>query len=344
MLIGYFFYIRLSPGYFEKYDGTIVNLIIGSISLLLALWMFEQWKWLKTLKTEKANAELALLKSQINPHFFFNTLNNLYGLTVEKSDKAPEVVLKLSGMMRYTIYEGKKEVVPLKDEIQYLRNYIELQRLRYQKAVDISFEHEVDKDYDIAPLLFIILLENAFKHVVESVTEDAYVRISLNAKDGTVTFGLENNFEAPKIIKSVGIGLDNLNRRLKLIYPNSHMLNIADYLLKPFGLDRFIKAINKALGDKVEKKPDPASTDIDRPRLFIKGDKKHHQVLTEDILFVEANGNYTKLHLEKEMIISHEKISDFENLLHQSGFIRVQKSFIVALDKIGSIEGNLLRD
>ena len=165
LLIGYFTYIRLRPGYFENYDGTIVNLIIACVLLLFILWAFEQWKWLKTLKAEKTNVELALLKSQINPHFFFNTLNNLYGLTMEKSDKAPEVVLKLSEMMRYTIYEGKKEVVPIREEIKYLENYITLQQLRYQKTVDIRFEQSLDKEYEIAPLLFIILLENAFKQV-----------------------------------------------------------------------------------------------------------------------------------------------------------------------------------
>lgn len=226
LLICYFLYIRLSPGYFEKYDGMIVNLIITSILLLLILWIFEQWKWLKTLKTEKTNAELELLKNQINPHFFFNTLNNLYGLTVEKSDKAPEVVLKLSNMMRYTIYEGKKEIVPLKDEIKYLKDYIELHQLRYQKSVDITFEHSLDKDYEIAPLLFIILLENALKHGMESLTQDAYIHIDLKAEDSLVVFEIANNFETSTIEKIQGIGLENLKRRLKLIYPKRHRLGI----------------------------------------------------------------------------------------------------------------------
>lgn len=225
-LIGFFLYIRLSSGYFEKYDGTIVNLIIASILLLLTLWVFEQWKWLRAIKSERTNAELALLKSQINPHFFFNTLNNLYGLTVEKSDRAPEVVLKLSEMMRYTIYEGKKTTVKLEDEIIYLNNYIELQKLRYQKRVDVTFEHSSDKDYEITPLLFIILMENAFKHGVESVMKDAFVQLCLKANDGVVIFESENNFEISKIEKSAGIGLENLKRRLNLIYPNKYRLDI----------------------------------------------------------------------------------------------------------------------
>ena len=98
------------------------------------------------MKIEKGKAELELLKSQINPHFLFNTLNNLYGLIVEKSDEAPEVVLKLSDMLRYTIYEGKEEFVFLKNEIVYLENYIALHKIRYQKNVDIFFNHKTEKD------------------------------------------------------------------------------------------------------------------------------------------------------------------------------------------------------
>ena len=117
-------------------------------------------------------------------------------------------------------------------------------------------------------------------------------------------------------------------------------LNISDYLLKPFSLDRFIKAINKALGDTVDNNPIPSTTDINQPRIFIKGDKKLHQIRPEEILFVEAYGNYSKIYLIGEMIVSHKKISSFEETLPGSDFIRVHKSFIVALDKINSIEGN----
>ena len=125
--------------------------------------MIKQIKFILTLKNEKAKAELALLKSQINPHFLFNSLNNLYGLTIEKSDDAPTVVLKLSDMLRYTIYEGQENIVPLKEEVNYLQNYIELHKIRHQKSVDIVFDYEIDESIRVAPLLFIILLENAFK-------------------------------------------------------------------------------------------------------------------------------------------------------------------------------------
>lgn len=117
-------------------------------------------------------------------------------------------------------------------------------------------------------------------------------------------------------------------------------LNISDYLLKPFSFDRFIKAINKTFGDKVEKNSAPSSAKVNQPRFFIKGDKKHHQVSSDEILFVEAYGNYTKLYLKDEMLVSHEKISSFENSLPETDFIRVHKSFVVALSKIKAIEGN----
>ncbi|EZH75590.1 membrane protein [Aquimarina atlantica] len=228
--ISYFFYVRLFSKNLDTYlnneKDTAFIILTLPIPILIILWLFEQWKWLKTLKAEKGKAELALLKSQVNPHFFFNTLNNLYGLTVEKSDSAPEVVLKLSDMMRYTIYEGKQDVVSLKDEIKYLENYIELHKIRYQKKVVITFDYTYHEDDKVAPLLFIILLENAFKHGVERLTKDAYIHINLTTKNNTILFCIENNYEEQKVTDQKGIGLDNLKDRLKLIYPQKHRLLI----------------------------------------------------------------------------------------------------------------------
>jgi LytS/YehU family sensor histidine kinase len=194
--------------------------------VLILGWFFQQWKWLKTLESKKSKAELALLKSQINPHFFFNTLNNLYGLTVEKSDDAPNVVLKLSDMMRYTIYMGKEDFVPLKEEVAYLENYIELHKIRYQKKVDITFKHTNTSDYRIAPLLYIIALENAFKHGVEKLTENAYIHINISTENETILFEIENNFEQSETHLATGIGLENLKQRLHLLYPKKHQLQI----------------------------------------------------------------------------------------------------------------------
>lgn len=227
--LSYFFYIRVYIDdvnvYFQQEKEIKIILTVPFFILILG-WLFQQWKWLKTLESKKTNAELALLKSQINPHFFFNTLNNLYGLTVEKSDDAPDVVLKLSDMMRYTIYMGKEDFVPLKDEIDYLQNYIELHKIRYQKKVDITFKHNSTTDYRIAPLLYIIALENAFKHGVEKLTENAYIHINITTENSTILFEIENNFEQQETVAKVGIGLDNLKQRLKLLYPKKHTLHI----------------------------------------------------------------------------------------------------------------------
>jgi len=229
-LLIYFIYIRVFSGDLEAYlkikeDFPFVIFFIP-IPILFVLWFYEQWKWLKNLKAEKSQAELALLRTQINPHFFFNTLNNLYALTVKNSKQAPEVILKLSDMMRYTIYEGEKENVAIKNEIEYLKNYIELHKIRYKKTVGFQFNNSVDETLIIAPLLFIILLENAFKHGVESLTEDAYIYIDISNDDDFIHFVIENNFDPTEISKTTGIGLTNLKRRLSLIYPQKHELII----------------------------------------------------------------------------------------------------------------------
>lgn len=229
LALGYFYYIRVYINDLDTYlqqEKEIKIILIIPLFLLGINWIYQQWKWFKTIESKKAKAELSLLKSQINPHFFFNTLNNLYGLTVEKSDEAPNVVLKLSDIMRYTIYMGKEDVVPLKDEIEYLKNYIELHKIRYQKEVDINFNCLNEPDYKIAPLLFIVPLENAFKHGVERITENAYIHINLRADNNIIHFEIENNFEARETNHKIGIGLDNLKQRLQLLYPNKHNLRI----------------------------------------------------------------------------------------------------------------------
>lgn len=229
LALSYFLYIRVYLNDLNSYlqqEKEIKIILTTPFLIFLLSWFYQQWKWFKNVESEKSKAELALLKSQINPHFFFNTLNNLYGLTVEKSDDAPDLVLKLSDMMRYTIYMGKEDIVPLKDEIAYLENYIELQKIRYHKAVEINFDHRCASDFRIAPLLFIIPLENAFKHGIEGLEEDAYIHIDLVTDGSSVHFSIKNNFATPEIVKKAGIGLDNLKQRLKLLYPNKHQLHI----------------------------------------------------------------------------------------------------------------------
>lgn len=226
----FFLYVRLFTSSIEQYFNTYkvwaLSLILLPIPILVSLWLYEQWKWFRTLRLEKSEAELALLRSQINPHFFFNTLNNLYSLVVQKSDDAPGVIVKLADMMRYTIYEGEKEKVSLQDEIEYLRLYIDLHAIRYNKKVDIRFETPESSTVLVAPLLYIVLLENAFKHGVESLREDAFIHASILVINGKVQFKISNNYEDQVHTEGNGIGLHNLRKRLELLYPNKHSLEI----------------------------------------------------------------------------------------------------------------------
>ncbi|MCJ8318066.1 MAG: sensor histidine kinase [Colwellia sp.] len=190
---------------------------------------FKQQQHIARLHEETLKSELNLLKSQINPHFFFNTLNNLYGLAVEKSELTQEVIYKLSQMMRFTIYEGRKNTVSVKDEIEYLENFIELNIIRYKNEIDIKFEQEIESgEQRIPPLLFINLLENAFKHGVDSQLEGQYIHFSLTSNKENIVFTIENNFDE-KLLKenktkrlSGGLGTENLARRLILLFPDKH--------------------------------------------------------------------------------------------------------------------------
>ncbi|WP_010228367.1 sensor histidine kinase [Gillisia marina] len=155
-------------------------------------------------------------------------LNNLYGLVAKDQQKAQELILKLSDMMRYSIYDGQKETVLLSEEISYLQNYIALHKMRYHKTIDVVFNHEIkEEDHKIMPLLFIILLENAFKHGVENLRENAYVYINLTSEKNKVHFDIENNFDASLENEQQGIGLQNLKRRLELVYPKRHLLSFS---------------------------------------------------------------------------------------------------------------------
>jgi len=221
----HFFQFGTAPLYEMGDRRDIATLMLIPLPVFAALWGYEQWRWLRMLKADKAKAELTSLKNQINPHFFFNTLNNLYGLAVEKSDQAPAMILKLSDIMRYTIYEGREEYVPLGEEVTYLEDYIYLHKIRYQKQVDISFTKDLQHAHKIAPLLLVVPLENAFKHGVESLAGQAFIELSLHTTAEHIFFRIHNNYE-PNEQEKGGIGLENLKKRLELMYPKQHQLKI----------------------------------------------------------------------------------------------------------------------
>jgi sensor histidine kinase YesM len=225
-VIGFARIIIMIDQYGDSDALVIAAFIYFPILLFIVIrWIFKQTKSILNLKNEKAKTELMHLKSQVNPHFFFNMLNNLYGWVDKDPVKAKKLILSLSDMMRYSIYEGDKNTVTLKEEIEYMQQYIELHRMRYHKEIDIQFKvNTTEKSIHIMPLLFIILLENAFKHGVENLREHAFVHLKMMANDKQVVFDIENNFDPKEIPATPGIGIQNLKRRLELVYPKKHSL------------------------------------------------------------------------------------------------------------------------
>lgn len=189
----------------------------------------------KDLETRRMQSEIKFLKSQINPHFLFNTLNSLYALTLMKSDKAPEIVIKLSEMMRYMLYESNERRVPLQKEVNYIENYLELETLRQSGRPDIKFNLEGNiSEQTIAPLLFIPFLENSFKHGLNHQINEGYVHVTLKVLENKLLLRIVNSKPSnpqsapPTDKKSGGIGLVNVQRRLNLLYPNQFKLDIIE--------------------------------------------------------------------------------------------------------------------
>ena len=214
--------VRIEDGFF----AILFVLIIATLMNLSYRW-FIQLSRIKQVENDRLNIELSLLKNQINPHFFFNTLNNLYSLALEKADETPKVILKLSEMMRYTIYDCKESQVQIGNEIKYLENYIALQQIRHNTDDNIKFTKEVeDSRTKIAPMILIVFLENAIKHGLEVMSEKGYLNIVLKVTEKELRFEIENNHENSDLEVIEGLGLENVRRRLSLIYSENHTLEI----------------------------------------------------------------------------------------------------------------------
>ncbi|QDW24228.1 hypothetical protein FFJ24_005090 [Pedobacter sp. KBS0701] len=215
-----------NPFEFENAFGAFAIMLI-SLPVVLALQWGKQNNKILALEKEKSQNELDLLKQQLNPHFFFNTLNNLYALSLQKSDKTPESILQLSELMRYTIYKGQEKTVKLSQELDYIEDYIQLQQIRLRKTLHFEFDKQVGNDQiDIAPLLLIVFIENAFKHGIEPAEDAATLKLSLITTDNLLSFTCENSLDSEGIRESKGIGIDNLKKRLELLYPNRYTLHI----------------------------------------------------------------------------------------------------------------------
>lgn len=185
----------------------------------------------KEIENEKLTAELRFLKAQINPHFLFNTLNNLYYLAFTQSPKTTEVIDKLSQMMRYMIYESNHPKVLLTKEVEYMENYISLEKLRLDDQVPITFETHGDlQGVMIEPFLFITFLENAFKHGVSTNATDAWVKAEITLTAQQCVYSVANSRLPSQVVQEEksGIGLQNLRRRLELSYPGRYELSVRD--------------------------------------------------------------------------------------------------------------------
>jgi sensor histidine kinase YesM len=227
--------IPKSSFYYNLMSGLRGGIQTGGFAATIKLmkYFYQKQQDNQQLLQEKLTAELQLLKSQIHPHFLFNTLNNLYSLTLTRSGQAPEIVLKLSGLLRYMLYECDTPKVPLHKEISMLNNYIELEKLRYGSRLDISVDicGEV-RHQQIAPLLFLPFMENSFKHGASELLDLAWISLHMAVKEDTLKFKLVNS--QPEGIlphsthhnHSAGIGLTNVKKRLDLLYPGLYELKI----------------------------------------------------------------------------------------------------------------------
>jgi two-component system sensor histidine kinase AlgZ len=196
----------------------------------LGIKLFRMWY---ERKQAALHAELNALKGQIHPHFLFNTLNNLYALTLTNSSKASQVVLGLSDMLRYMLYECNTDQVSLQKEVLMLQQYVSLEKLRYEDRIDLNFTISGDlENKQIAPLIMLTFIENAFKHGASNTVNDAWVNINLHAEGNRLKLKVSNNkpeTAAPDADANHGhIGLQNVQKRLELLYPSAHQLKILD--------------------------------------------------------------------------------------------------------------------
>jgi len=213
------------------YNFFITSFLVSgfAVGLRYAESALRKEEEIKELEREKLNSELALLKNQVSPHFFFNTLNNIYSLIEINQEDAQKAVLSLSKMMRYMLYESEQGNTRLSHEIEFMKGYIDLMQLRMSDRVRLTVDwpEEYD-DHDLPPLLFIPFIENAFKHGV-SYQGNAFIEISLRSEKDQITFTVSNSISgaigsAPQVAS--GIGLDNVRKRLALLYPGRHELRI----------------------------------------------------------------------------------------------------------------------
>ncbi len=205
-----------------------VKFITPTIILLTIKFYNEQQRFLKINEQKKAT-ELTTLKHQLNPHFLFNTLNNLYALTIEKSDEAPEVIEKLSEMLDYMLYGCNEKFVPLQKEIDLIKNYLALEKVRYGNRVTIQLNTPEHSSAKIAPLILLTFIENAFKHGVSQELNKAFIHINIELEETMIHFNIENSIAKNKIpSRKESIGIGNVKKQLELLYADTYSLAIQE--------------------------------------------------------------------------------------------------------------------
>lgn len=224
----------LNYGKMLKNTTKIYPVLVLAIGIKWFKYWYKEQKSNQLLVEEKLKAELNFLKAQVHPHFLFNTLNNLYALTLKQSKDAPDVVLKLSDLLNYMLYECAADVVPIEKEIKLLKDYIALEKIRYGDRLNISF-NVLGKSAGIkvAPLMLLPFVENSFKHGVSEEMDEAWVSIDLELKAEKLILKVENskgknNERDDQFNYKQGIGLKNVQRRLELLYSDSHNLEMHD--------------------------------------------------------------------------------------------------------------------
>ena len=222
----------------SRFQGVIYGLMdVMPIITILAGFKFAWDASKKQLEVEELRSsiqesELQFLKSQINPHFLFNNLNNLYSYAIAQSPKTPSIILELSSVLRYMLYDCKEKFVSLPKEIEHLENFTKLNELQIEERGKVSFKTKnITAEYQIAPLILTVFIENAFKHSTASQSDNIFIDITIKVNDnGMMEFECKNSFRPKGNTESLakGIGLQNVKKRLQLLYPNSHTLTIDD--------------------------------------------------------------------------------------------------------------------
>jgi sensor histidine kinase YesM len=213
------------------YDNVIPHffLVIAGAAFKLMFDQIGLQKKMADMAKEKAESELSFLKSQINPHFLFNSLNSVYFLIDKNNQEARQTLHKFSEMLRYQLYEANGDKIPIEKEISYLKDYVDLQKLRKDENYTVTFSCQPEvKGFFIEPLLLIPFVENAFKHISHKTNKVNFVNVEMSKNNGYFQFVVENSKDNSSMTteKQGGIGLQNVKRRLELLYPGNHVLDI----------------------------------------------------------------------------------------------------------------------